>query len=135
MLDVDNRISNSAAWQRLWVELVPATGKCATVEGEMMRAIARIEHDYYNNGFGNNWSGAYNYLDKHLGLRSGERKVLKKHARGKQARNATYDAYDVVAVTIENVTARVVNQLLSAEQGNGWEPNDVDMFSLQEPNG
>jgi hypothetical protein len=44
---------------------IPASGPAAHLEGELHRASSRIHHDYTNNGFGNNWSGAHNLLRRH----------------------------------------------------------------------
>jgi hypothetical protein len=38
----------------------------STVEGELLCAASRIAHDYWNNGGGNNVSGAFYYLRQHL---------------------------------------------------------------------
>lgn len=48
--------------------LVPRSGNCATIEGELLRAANRLYYDGYNNGFCNNTSGAVNLLKqyKHL---------------------------------------------------------------------
>jgi hypothetical protein len=46
----------------LWAQLVPGSGSAETLEGEMLRAANRLYYDYYNNGFGNNTSGAENFL-------------------------------------------------------------------------
>lgn len=42
----------------LWDKLVPEEGEAETVQGEMVRAIGRIQGDYYQNGFGN-WHQCY----------------------------------------------------------------------------
>lgn len=42
----------------LWKKLVPEEGEAETVQGEMVRAIGRIQGDYYSNGFGN-WHQCY----------------------------------------------------------------------------
>jgi hypothetical protein len=44
-------------------DLVPASGKCDTLAGEMIRAVSRLGYDFYNNGMGNNTSGALNFLE------------------------------------------------------------------------
>lgn len=41
---------------------IPSYGPCELNVGECLRAASKIAYDFYNNGFGNNWSGAYNYL-------------------------------------------------------------------------
>ena len=53
----------------LWEKLVPEEGEAETIQGEMVRAIGRIQGDYYRNGFGNWYSYYYNlsqFLAAHL---------------------------------------------------------------------
>ena len=52
----------SDTFERIFEELVPQSGKCDTVAGEMIRAAGRLRHDFYNNGMGNNTSGALKFL-------------------------------------------------------------------------
>ena len=52
----------SATFERIWEELVPREGNAATVAGEMIRAAGRLRYDFYNNGMGNNTSGALKFL-------------------------------------------------------------------------
>lgn len=53
----------SADNERLFEQLVPACGHCDTLQGECLRAAAKIGYDWYNNGWGcNNWSGAVVFL-------------------------------------------------------------------------
>jgi hypothetical protein len=49
-------------YHELFDKLVPSMGNCLTIEGELLRAVSRIGHDYYNNGFGNVWSSTHAYL-------------------------------------------------------------------------
>lgn len=58
----DNPSEFITEYTKFWDALVPLSGKCETVEGELLRAATRINYDYYNNGFGNNWSNSYAYL-------------------------------------------------------------------------
>ena len=55
----------SATFERIFEELVPTEGKSDTVAGEMVRAAGRLRYDFYNNGMGNNTSGALNFLRHH----------------------------------------------------------------------
>ena len=56
----------AAAAGRLFEQLVPASGKCDTLQGECLRASSKIGYDWYNNGWGcNNWSGAVLFLFEH----------------------------------------------------------------------
>ncbi len=50
-----------ADYDRL-VELMPAKGAAETVAGELIRAVSKLGHELYNNGMGNNSSGAVNFL-------------------------------------------------------------------------
>ena len=52
----------SATFERIFEELVPREGKSDTVAGEMVRAAGRLRYDFYNNGMGNNTSGALKFL-------------------------------------------------------------------------
>jgi len=49
-----NRKGSNEGWrpefQRLWKELVPATGQATTVQGELIRAIGRLSDEAYRNG-------------------------------------------------------------------------------------
>lgn len=53
-------------YRRLWDQLIPSYGHSHTIEGECLRAFAKIEHDAYNNGGGNNHSGSLLFLREHF---------------------------------------------------------------------
>lgn len=56
----------SAAADEMFTKLVPPSGVCSTVQGECLRAAAKINYDWFNNGWGcNNWSGAVVFLQEH----------------------------------------------------------------------
>ena len=40
-------------YDKLWDELVPASGSASTQDGELLRWISKVYYDRYNNGFGN----------------------------------------------------------------------------------
>lgn len=52
----------SKEWDALYDKLVKPSGKSTTIAGEAIRATSRLIHECYNNGWGNNVSGAYFYL-------------------------------------------------------------------------
>jgi hypothetical protein len=55
----------SEAYDRLNKELIPASGNCDSLQGELLRAASHIGYDWYNNGWGcNNWSGAVIFLQR-----------------------------------------------------------------------
>jgi hypothetical protein len=37
-------------WHKLFAKLVPNSGNCKTLEGEMLRALAKIRYRYFNDG-------------------------------------------------------------------------------------
>jgi hypothetical protein len=48
--------------------LVPGSGKCDTLQGELIRASSKISYDWFNNGWGcNNWSGAVVFIGRFFG--------------------------------------------------------------------
>lgn len=66
-MDISNSYWNDKGkyqsdYDRLSELLVPVQGKCETFGGELLRAVGRLYHDAYNNGFLNNTSGALNFL-------------------------------------------------------------------------
>lgn len=118
---------DEAKYEKLFAELVPASGKCETFEGELLRAISKIYYDYTNNGFGNNWSGAYNFLDQHFGLLRSERVALGPYARGRVCQDADYDENDPILRVLDELLTRIINHI-----GDKRTPNFCDMYDLQE---
>jgi hypothetical protein len=57
---------NTNNYAELYSKLVPKSGKCETLEGELLRAASKIGHDYYNNGFANDWTGPLIFLQNNL---------------------------------------------------------------------
>lgn len=118
---------DEARYQALFDELVPSQGECETFEGELLRAISKIYYDYTNNGFGNNWSGAYNFLDQHFGLLFGERVVLEPYKNGRVCLDADYDENDPILRELDALLTRIINRI-----GDKRTPNVCDMYDLQE---
>lgn len=60
--------SENAAFDALWDKHVPTSGEADTDYGEAIRAVGRLEYDYYNNGYmnakpvGNKFSDTYDEL-------------------------------------------------------------------------
>lgn len=51
-----------AEYNQMVSDLVPVMGNCDTLAGELLRSVSRLAYDFYNNGMGNNTSGAVNFL-------------------------------------------------------------------------
>jgi hypothetical protein len=49
-------------YDRLKADLIPPMGHAKSLQGECLRAFAKIQHDAYNNGGGNNHSGSLRFL-------------------------------------------------------------------------
>lgn len=122
------RYAEAAAAQE---QLVPSSGPAGTVEGELLRAVAQITHDFYNNGFGNNWSGALAYLDAYLGVPAPIRRELRKFARGRcfPDRRSSMSGSDGMDEKLSTLTCLVLDRVALG----GRTPNPIDMLSLQEP--
>jgi hypothetical protein len=54
-------------YEHYWKELVPDPGNSDTIQGELLRCIAGIVHDRYNNGFGNSRENDAKQLEKYKG--------------------------------------------------------------------
>tara|TARA_B110000261_G_C13058709_1_gene347231 strand:+ start:95 stop:628 length:534 start_codon:yes stop_codon:yes gene_type:complete len=64
-------------------KLIPDMGKADTVAGEMMRAAVCLSHELYNNGMGNNCSGAVNYLQAKDSITYDTWKTIYEYSRGR----------------------------------------------------
>ena len=52
-----NNHPRQAEWEALWDKHVPESGEADTPYGEAIRALGRLQYDYYNNGFCNALQG------------------------------------------------------------------------------
>lgn len=129
----DHELSTES--DRLSKSLMPATGNCETIEGELYRASSRIGYDYYNNGFCNNWSGALAFLRKHDMVSVNEYIALEPYQFGNRLDDGSFfeDDCPLQKASIA-IHERVIRHILSKEE---LTPNtdNVDMFdySLPEP--
>ncbi len=57
-IEVDESLSTMEQYRALWEFLVPASGKCVTMQGEVIRIIGRIDDESNRNG-GANWDIQY----------------------------------------------------------------------------
>ena len=111
------------------IGLIGAYDKCDTVAGEMLRAANRLAYDFYNNGMGNNTSGAANYL-LHTGAMDAEtHSIIYPYTRG-----ATYEGDyegDKFQQAIESTITFVV-ELINANPSLTTKANDEDMYDFEE---
>ena len=114
--------------RELFSKLVKSSGKSDTVEGELLRAANKIYYDYFNNGFGNNWSGAFNFLKKYSTARiSHELDILKDFSTGKMP-HLSQDKE--VEHALDSLMDKIVHEIKHA--GDELTPHSVDMNSLMQ---
>lgn len=119
---------HQAQYDRL-LELMPNIGSCSTVAGELIRAVTRLRHDLYNNGMGNNTSGAVNML-RELGTISEDTwAIIHPYTRGRLY-EGEYGG-DSLLVAIESAVNSTVEHILAHPELETT-PNTVDMFDWTE---
>lgn len=119
---------------RLWKKLVPSEGKCKTLEGEMLRAQGKIYYDYYNNGFGNTWSAAYNFLKHHakkFGIDTTSWSIVAPYARGRHVKGG-FGGDKRLEVVLEKMADDVLEVAMKADNNKeSYTPNDQDMWDFK----
>lgn len=118
-------------YDELYKELVPSSGKAETVAGELLRATSKIYYDAFNNGFGNNTSGAYNFLDETLPKELTDNKSFEfvaMHCNSAHYGSFSEKEYDLM----DNFSEIVIQYIIDNPELKG-EPNDIDMYDYQEP--
>ena len=116
-----------AEYTRL-VEAVPMMGNSETLSGEMIRAATRLAYDLYNNGMGNNTSGAINFLWNRDVISRETFNTIYPYTRGRHY-EGTYNG-DSFQLAIENMIDTTIEFILK----NNLESvkNDDDMFNYED---
>ena len=115
---------------RMCDQLIPMMGKCETVAGEMLRAASRLGYDLYNNGMGNNTSGAVNFLLAKGVIDAEMHETIHEYTRG-LLYDGRYEG-DSFQVAIERMIDRTVEHILEHPELVTAE-NTEDMFDYEEP--
>lgn len=118
-----------ADYDRLCDELIPAMDKADTVAGECLRSVTRLAYDLYNNGMGNNTSGAANFLLRQGVMTVDDHDVIYDYTLGR-----LYDGHyegDALQVAIERTIDRAV-ELILEHPGLQATANDKSMFDYEE---
>jgi len=114
-------------YDRLADALMPATGACDTVAGEMIRAASRLAYDFYNNGCGNNTRGAVNYLrNKGVIDQYTYRTVLPLASGGRY--RGDYDG-DLIQIAFESIVDKTMEKILN-NMDLITENNSEDLFDF-----
>lgn len=133
----------SGDYDRLFNQLVPASGCADTLAGEVLRAASRINYDHYNNGSCNNSTGAWNFLDSvmtPLMLMSGQKDrvadmnralLTVKPYMNSNGPQPSFDEQDVNESM--DIIAEVATRFALSQESNGeFAPNTVDMWDYNE---
>ena len=118
-----------AAYDEL-VNLMPASGKSDTVAGELVRSISRIGYQFYNNGMGNNVSGAVNFLRDKGAIDPDTYDTIYEYSRGR-VYNGHYNG-DAIQVAVERATDMTL-EFITRNPVLLTMSNEQDMFDFEEP--
>ena len=108
---------------------VPMSGKCDTVAGELIRAASRLGYDFYNNGMGNNTSGAVNYLSEKGAIDSRVYDDIHGYTRGRlyNGRYGDDRLHRAMVLCVDQTIEFILNN-----PELKTEPNADDMFDFEE---
>jgi hypothetical protein len=126
----DQKGKFQAEYNRMSAELMPASGACDTVAGELIRSVSRLGYDFYNNGMGNNTSGAVNFLRKKGAIDPETYRSIYPYTTGALYRG-DYNG-DALQVAIERAVDMTVEMILRNPQLMSM-PNLEDLFDYQDP--
>lgn len=118
-----------AEYDRL-VGLMPSVGNCETVAGELIRSATRLAYDFYNNGMGNNTSGALNFLSSKNAVTASDYATIYEFTRGRVYPGG-YNG-DQLHVAIESMIDTVVKHILDNPELE-TAANAEDMFDYSDP--
>jgi len=125
----NNQGKFQAEYDRMVEELMPASGNCATVAGEMIRSVSRLGYDFYNNGMGNNTSGAANFLREKGAIDPETYATIYAYTRG-QVYRGRYNG-DALHTAIERAVDQTVEMILR-NPTLLTQDNSEDMFDYED---
>lgn len=114
-------------YDALWKDLVPQSGKSDTVAGEMIRAAGRLTYDCFNNGMGNNTSGAVNYLLKHGAIPADIHRDIHYFTTGRVLGYKSDSFHDKINRMVDSVVEHIMQNPVLFSQ-----TNTEDMFDLED---
>ena len=112
------------------IKLMPMVGNSEVLAGELIRAANRLAYDFYNNGMGNNTSGAINFLAHHGAVDPGVRDVIKPWTTGR-IYNGDYEG-DSLQLAIEAMIDSTVEMIVRNPQLMTIKNTD-DIFNYEDP--
>lgn len=137
---MDTYWNNNGKFQMAATELeamVPNSGKCDSLKGELFRAVSKIYYDFHNNGFGNNWVNPALFLMNYVNLDSEVINLLYKYGNGNAHSNSLCDTRNIellMDTVIQTVCEPLFQDCIDFE--DMWEyeciRNGVDRFEYWE---
>jgi len=112
------------------LKLMPASGNCDTLAGELIRSVSRLGYDFYNNGMGNNTSGAANFLRAKGAIDPDTYATIYAYTTGRTYQGR-YDG-DSLHRAIERAVDQTVEMIVRNPQLTAI-ANTEDMFDYQDP--
>ena len=111
------------------VGLMPAMGNSNKVAGELIRCVSRLGHELYNNGMGNNSSGAVNMLRAYGAIDGDTHETIHPMTMGRLY-NGNYNG-DSFQRAIESSVDQTIKFILDNPELE-TKNNEVDMFTYED---
>jgi hypothetical protein len=106
--------------------LVKPSGPSDTVEGELIRAVSRLNHDWGNNGMCNNTSGACHFIKRYVDFTDEEYSAWQEVYS--ESNTGGYTTHENLIGHITTVSDAVIKYVISRE-GN-YSPLTKDMLEF-----
>ena len=110
------------------VELMPSSGKSDTLAGELIRCVSKLGHELYNNGMGNNSSGAVNMLRSKGAIDAATHATIYPLTRG-AIYNGSYNG-DSFQLAVESAIDQTIEFILAGSATTTL--NTEDMFTYED---
>ena len=110
------------------IEMMPAVGDADTLGGELIRCVSKLGHELYNNGMGNNSSGAANFLLHHCAINNNTHKTIYPYTRGKLY-SGGYNG-DSFQCAVESAVDQTIEWILANDAAST--SNSDSMFNYEE---
>jgi hypothetical protein len=111
------------------IKLMPGYGNSDVLAGELIRSVNRLAYDFYNNGMGNNTSGAVNFLKHHSAISEGVYDTIHPWTTGR-VYNGNYDG-DALQLAIEAAIDMTVEMIVRNPQLMTM-ANEDDLFNYSD---
>jgi len=111
------------------LELMPIMGNSDKVAGELIRAVSKLGYELYNNGMGNNSSGAVNMLRAYGVINGDTYETIYPMTKGRTY-NGNYNG-DSFQLAIESSIDQTIKHILDNPKLESQD-NSVDMFTYED---